>query len=58
MIGLVGHSGAGKSTMINLVMRLYDVDSGTIKIDGRDIRDYDQYYPVSYTHLHMSPIPS
>ena len=32
MIGLVGHSGAGKSTMINLVMRLYDVDGGTLKI--------------------------
>lgn len=30
--------------MINLVMRLYDVDGGTLKIDGRDIRDYDQYY--------------
>ena len=30
--------------MINLVMRLYDVDSGTLRIDGRDIRDYDQYY--------------
>ena len=44
MIGLIGHSGAGKSTMINLVMRLYDVDGGTLKIDGRDIRDYDQYY--------------
>ena len=44
MIGLVGHSGAGKSTMINLIMRLYDVDSGEIKISGHDIRSYDQYY--------------
>lgn len=44
MIGLVGHSGAGKSTMINLVMRLYDVDSGVLKIDGRDIREFDQCY--------------
>lgn len=44
MIGLVGHSGAGKSTMINLVMRLYDVDSGVLKIDGKDIREFDQYY--------------
>ena len=38
MIGLVGHSGAGKSTMINLVCRLYDVRVGRITIDGVDIR--------------------
>lgn len=39
MIGLVGHSGAGKSTMINLCMRLYDPSLGKITIDGVDIRD-------------------
>lgn len=41
MIGLVGHSGAGKSTMINLIMRLYDVDAGQITIDGDDIRAFE-----------------
>ncbi|MFH1378026.1 MAG: ABC transporter ATP-binding protein [Planctomycetota bacterium] len=40
MLGLVGHSGAGKSTTTNLILRLFDVDAGTILIDGRDIRDY------------------
>ena len=38
MIGLVGKSGAGKSTMINLVCRFYDVQDGQIHIDGVDIR--------------------
>ena len=38
MIGLVGASGTGKSTLINLIMRLYDVDQGKITIDGVDIR--------------------
>jgi len=38
MIGLVGASGTGKTTLINLLMRLYDVDGGCIKIDGHDIR--------------------
>ena len=41
MLGLVGQSGAGKSTMINLIMRLYDVDQGALRIGGKDIRDYD-----------------
>lgn len=41
MIGLVGASGVGKSTMINLLMRLYDVNDGQILIDDVDIRDID-----------------
>jgi len=42
MIGLVGASGTGKSTMINLIMRLYDVDRGSITVDGVDLRDIKQ----------------
>ena len=43
MVGIVGRSGVGKSTMINLIMRLYDVTDGSITIDGIDIRKYDQH---------------
>lgn len=42
MIGLVGRSGVGKTTLTNLVMRLYDVENGKITVDGIDIRDYNQ----------------
>ncbi len=42
MIGLVGASGTGKSTLINLIMRLYDVDRGSITVDGVDLRDIKQ----------------
>ncbi len=39
MIGLVGQSGSGKSTMVNLICRFYDLSEGSIKLDGIDIRD-------------------
>lgn len=41
-IAVVGHSGSGKSTLTRLLYRFYDVDSGHILIDGRDVRDYTQ----------------
>lgn len=40
-IAIVGHTGAGKTTIASLLMRFYDIKSGSIKIDGIDIRDYD-----------------
>ncbi len=39
MIGLVGQSGSGKSTMVNLICRFYDLSEGAIQLDGVDIRD-------------------
>ncbi|MDZ4848386.1 MAG: ABC transporter ATP-binding protein [Pirellulaceae bacterium] len=40
MIGVVGPSGAGKSTLVNLVCRFFDVASGSIRVDGHDIRSF------------------
>lgn len=42
-IGLIGTNGAGKSTILNLIFRFYDVTRGTILVDGKDIKEYDVY---------------
>src|SRR5690606_438411 len=39
-VGIAGHTGAGKSTLISLLMRLYDPTSGRVLLDGVDLRDY------------------
>lgn len=39
-LAIVGHSGSGKSTLVSLLPRFYDVDTGTIMLDGKPIRDY------------------
>ena len=48
MIGLVGHSGAGKSTITNIITRLYDVNDGEVLIDGVNIKD------ISFDSLHKN----
>jgi len=42
-LALVGATGAGKSSIINLLSRFYDINKGEIKIDGRDVSEYDLY---------------
>jgi ATP-binding cassette, subfamily B, bacterial len=49
MIGLVGHSGSGKSTMVNLICRFYDLSEGSIRVDGVDIRSL----PVAEYRRHI-----
>lgn len=40
-VALAGHSGAGKSTIIQLLSRFYEVDNGSIRVDDRDVKDWD-----------------
>lgn len=40
-IGIIGGTGCGKSSLVSLISRLYDVDNGSVCVGGRDVRDYD-----------------
>lgn len=40
-VGVIGGTGSGKSSLVNLISRLYDVDSGSVCVGGRDVREYD-----------------
>lgn len=44
-LGILGATGSGKSTVINLLMRFYDVNSGSVRVDGRDVREYTPKEP-------------
>lgn len=50
-IGLVGKSGCGKSTIVGLILRFYDVEAGSVKVDGVDIREVDLQWYRRYTAL-------
>lgn len=56
IVGIVGTTGSGKSTLINLLLRYYDHYEGTITIDGVDIRDIDmQYYRAHIGYVQQEP---
>ncbi len=52
-VALVGQTGAGKSTILKLVARFYDVSAGAVRVDGVDLRQYD---PVAY-HAQLGVVP-
>lgn len=52
-VGIVGHSGSGKTTFVNLILRLFDLESGSILIDGQDIKNVTQ----DSLHQNISFIP-
>lgn len=39
-IGIIGHTGSGKSTLVNLISRLFDVEEGQVMVDGRNVKEY------------------
>ncbi|HEY2583181.1 MAG TPA: ABC transporter ATP-binding protein [Mucilaginibacter sp.] len=51
-LALVGATGAGKSSTINILNRFYEINKGSVKVDGRDIKDYD----VDYLRSHIATV--
>ena len=43
-VAFVGHSGSGKSTTIQMILRFYDPDAGTVTLDGHNIKDLNLYW--------------
>ena len=43
-VGIIGSTGCGKTTLVSMIPRLYDVDSGDVKIDGRSVREYSLHH--------------
>ena len=52
-VGIIGGTGSGKSTLINLIPRFYDVGKGSVRVDGRDVRDY----PFEQLRKQMGIVP-
>jgi ATP-binding cassette subfamily B protein len=52
-LAIVGHTGCGKTTLINLIARVYDVRAGRIAIDGRDVREI----PIEQLHRSVAVVP-
>jgi len=52
-VALVGHSGCGKTTLLNLILRLYDVDRGAVFLGGYDVRDLR--FRSIYSHIGITP---
>lgn len=51
-VGIIGETGSGKSTLVNLIGRFYDATEGEVRIDGRNIKEY----PVRYLRNHISMV--
>ena len=54
----IGHSGSGKSTIANLIERFYDADSGSIRIDGTNVKDIDLKWLRSQNIGYINQEPS
>lgn len=57
IVGIVGTTGSGKSTLINLILRFYDGYDGEILIDGKNLRDIDlQYFRSQIGYVQQEPM--